>query len=58
MSFDYFYKDQADSYAFYKIPRVLFTDGSFRQLSTDGKVLYGLLLDRISLSSKNGWIDE
>ncbi|MBR6484189.1 MAG: replication initiator protein A [Clostridiales bacterium] len=58
MGFDYFYKDQADSYAFYKIPRVLFTDGSFRQLSTDGKVLYGLLLDRISLSRENGWIDD
>lgn len=58
MGFDYFYKDQADSYAFYKIPRILFTDGSFRQLSTDGKVLYGLLLDRISLSRGNGWIDD
>ncbi len=58
MDFDYFYKDQADSYAFYKIPRVLFTEGSFRHLTTDAKVLYGLLLDRISLSRENGWIDD
>jgi len=30
----------------------------FKQLSTDAKLLYGLLLDRMGLSSRNGWYDE
>ena len=58
MNFDYFYEEQSESYAFYKIPKVLFTEEMFEGLTTDAKVLYGLLLDRVSLSKKNGWIDE
>ena len=58
MNFDYFYEEQSESYAFYKIPKVLFTEEMFEPLSTDAKVLYGLLLDRVSLSKMNSWIDE
>ena len=58
MEFDYFYEDQSQQFAFYRIPKGLFTDNRFQKISTEGKVLYGLLLDRVSLSRENGWIDE
>ena len=57
MVFDYFYEEQSESFSFYKIPKVLFTEETFGDLTTDAKVLYGLLLDRVSLSKKNAWID-
>lgn len=44
--------------SFYKLPKVLFSDDRYKDLSTDAKVLYSLLLDRNSLSVKNGWIDN
>lgn len=56
--FDYFYGMQADAYSFYRIPKVLFTDDFFKSLSCEAKVLYGLMLDRMSLSVKNRWFDE
>ena len=55
---DYFYGPQAEQFAFYRIPKALFTDPAFRSISTDAKVLYGLLLDRMSLSARNDWLDE
>ena len=58
MRFDYFYGSQADSFAFYRIPRVLVTGDEFRSLSTDAKLLYGLMLDRMGLSIRNGWYDD
>ena len=58
MAFDYFYEEQSQQFAFYRIPKVLFTYNRFQKISTEGKVLYGLLLDRVSLSRENGWIDE
>ena len=56
--FDYFYGRQADAYTFYRIPKALFSDPYFKKLSCEAKVLYGLLLDRMSLSVKNKWFDE
>jgi hypothetical protein len=56
--FDYFYGMQADAYTFYRIPKALFADPYFKKLSCEAKVLYGLLLDRMSLSVKNKWFDE
>ena len=56
--FDYFYGMQADAYTFYRIPKALFSDPYFKKLSCEAKVLYGLLLDRMSLSVKNKWFDE
>lgn len=58
VSFDYFYGTQADQYSFYRIPKALFQDEYFRNLSSDAKILYGLMLDRMSLSIKNQWFDE
>lgn len=55
VSFDYFYGTQADQYSFYRIPKALFQNEYFRNLSSDAKILYGLMLDRMSLSIKNQW---
>lgn len=57
ITFDYFYGKEADMLTFYRIPKLLFTNDYFADLSTDGKVFYGLMLDRMSLSLKNGWFD-
>ncbi len=56
--FDYFYGAQAEQFAFYRVPKVLFTDDRFKYLSAEAKTLYGILLDRVPLSVKNGWIDD
>lgn len=53
IAFNYFYGKEADMLSFYRIPKLLFTDDYFKELSTDAKVLYGLLLDRMSISVKN-----
>ena len=58
MKFKYFYGSEADQFSFYRIPKVLFTDSYFKDLSSDAKILYGLMLDRMSLSIKNQWFDE
>lgn len=57
ITFDYFYGQEADMLSFYKIPKLLFTNEFFKSLSTDAKVLYGLMLDRMALSVKNKWFD-
>ena len=58
MNYDYFYGAQAESYSFIRVPRLLMTGGEFKELSTDAKLLYSLLLDRMGLSMRNGWLDE
>ena len=57
ITFSYFYGQEADMLSFYRIPKLLFTNDYFRELSTEAKVLYGLMLDRMSLSIKNKWFD-
>lgn len=47
-----------ESYVFYKVPKALFTEEKYQSISTDAKMLYGLLLDRMRLSAKNGWTDK
>lgn len=56
--YDYFYGAESEQFSFYRIPKVLFTDERFKGISAEAKVLYGLLLDRMSLSAKNGWLDK
>ena len=56
--FKYFHGNEADRYTFYRIPKILFTCSYFASLSTDAKLLYGLMLDRMSLSTKNQWMDS
>lgn len=58
IQFEYFRGMEADQYSFYRVPKVLFTAECFKSLSCEAKVLYGLLLDRMSLSVKNRWFDE
>ena len=53
----YFYGREADQYSFYRIPKLLFTEKYFKKISVEAKVLYGLMLDRMSLSMKNQWFD-
>lgn len=54
---NYFYAHESDKFTFYRIPKELYHP-QFKELSDSARLLYGLLLDRISLSRKNNWIDE
>ena len=58
MTLDYFYGQTGELFSFYRIPKALFQEQRFQSLSTDAKTLYGILLDRMSLSAKNGWLDK
>ena len=58
MSFSYFHANQAERFLFYRIPKILFIDERFIMLSTEAKLLYGLMLDRMGVSRKNGLIDR
>lgn len=58
ITLDYFYGNQSEYFNFYQVPKVLFTSNRFRVLSSDAKLLYSLMLDRTSLSRKNGWFDD
>lgn len=58
MNYNYFYGQSGELFSYFRIPKALFQDHRFRQLSTDARTLYGILLDRMSLSVKNHWLDE
>ena len=58
MSYDYFYGQSGELFSYYRLPKALIQDSRYRQLSTDARTLYGLLLDRMSLSMRNGWMDD
>ena len=58
VQFEYFYGSQAEQFSFYRIPKLLITSLEFKRVSDSAKLLYGLMLDRMSLSIKNGWVDD
>ena len=59
IEFDYYYGAEAEQFTFIRVPKVLFTDKEhFGSLSNEAKLMYGLLLERMSLSRKNNWIDD
>lgn len=58
MKFDYYYGIESEQFSFFRVPRLLMKDERFKKLSSDAKLLYGLMLDRMSLSMKNGWLDK
>ncbi len=58
MTYDYYYGPEAEQFSFYRIPKVLFEAESVRELSTDAKLLYGMMLDRMQLSARNKWLDD
>lgn len=58
IEFNYFYGNEAEQFTFYRIPKLLITSPEFKRVSDSAKLLYGLMLDRMSLSIKNGWVDD
>lgn len=52
---EYIYGEENENFSFFRIPRALVKNERFRDLSTDSKLLYGLMLDRMGLSLQNGW---
>ena len=58
MGFDYFYEGEEDDFSFIRIPKALFSNPIYAELSNDARMLYGLILDRMTLSRKNGWTDD
>jgi len=58
LNLDYYYGSEAEQYSFYRIPKTLLTDPRYKGVPIEAKVLYGLLLDRMGLSVKNGWLDS
>lgn len=58
LKLDYYYGIEAEQFSFYRVPRLLIKEERFKGLSSDAKLLYGLMLDRLSLSRKNGWLDQ
>ena len=58
LRFDYYYGEEAEQFSFFRVPRLLIKDEKFKGLSSDAKLLYGLMLDRMALSIKNKWLAE
>lgn len=58
INFNYYHGKESEQFSFFRIPKLLYTDPIFKNLSSDAKVLYGILLDRMELSMKNNWVDE
>ena len=56
--FDYFYGSQAEQFSFFRLPKILIRDARFKKISSDAKILYGIMLDRMSLSRENKWMDQ
>lgn len=56
--FDYFYGSQAEQFSFFRLPKILIRDARFKKISSDAKILYGIMLDRMSLSKENKWMDQ
>ncbi|WP_246566728.1 replication initiator protein A [Tissierella simiarum] len=58
INFSYYHGKESEKFSFFRIPKVLYIDPIFKNLSSDAKVLYGILLDRMELSMKDNWVDE
>jgi hypothetical protein len=55
--YGYYHGNEAEQYTFYRLPKALFTNSRYKNISDGAKILYGLMLDRMGLSVKNGWLD-
>ena len=55
MNFKYFYGTEADQFSFYRIPKALFTNDCFKDLSSDAKILYGLMLVNVNIKMTKKW---
>ena len=56
--FDYFYGSQSEQFSFFRLPKIIVRDEKFKKISSDAKILYGIMLDRMSLSRENHWVDD
>ena len=54
----YFYEEEVDTYIYYRIPKPLFSNDKYKKMLPLAKVLYGMFLDRTTLSRVNGWVDD
>lgn len=58
LELEYYYGKEAEQFTFYRLPKALITVPRFKDISNNAKLLYGLMLDRMSLSARSGWFDE
>lgn len=58
LELEYYYGQEAEQFTFYRLPKALITEDRFKDISNNSKLLYGLMLDRMSLSARSGWFDE
>lgn len=58
LELEYYYGQEAEQFTFYRLPKALITDSCFKDISNSAKLLYGLMLDRMSLSVRSGWFDD
>ena len=54
----YISEQNLSEFTFYRVSKALIDEARYRGVSTDAKLLYALLLDRLNLSQRNGWQDE
>ena len=50
--------DDAQNFRYVRMPRRLFSDSRYADISLDAKMAYAFLLDRLPLSVRNGWVNE
>ena len=58
LKLEFYYGQEAEQFTFYRLPKALITDNRFKDISNNSKLLYGLMLDRMSLSVRSGWFDD
>ena len=58
LDLEFYYGQEAEQFTFYRLPKALIMDARFKDISNNAKLLYGLMLDRMSLSARSGWFDE
>lgn len=59
MSQNNFYKvSEVYAETYYQLPKILFTNNKYKELSNDAKVAFALLKDRFNYSVRNQWVDE
>lgn len=58
MIYRYYTLEASKKMQFYKVPKYILSDKRFENISLDAKVLYAIMMDRISLSLENHWLDE
>ena len=58
LNLNYYYGSEVQQFSFFRVPKLLFTEPAYESLSSEGKLLYSLMLDRMGLSVRNQWFDS